>query len=59
MKQRELHNKTKTELAHLLSELRGKLLQFRFDLADKKLKDTSQVSKTRRDIARVLTLLGR
>lgn len=57
MKQRDLHNKTKEELTHLLSELRGKLLQNRFDLADKKLKDNSQVGKTRKDIARILTLL--
>jgi large subunit ribosomal protein L29 len=58
MKQRDINNKTTAELEHLLEELRAKMLQMRFDLADKKLKDTSQVQKARRDIARIMTALN-
>ncbi len=57
MKKIDLQNKDRNALLGLLDELRSKLFQLRFDLADKKLKDVSQISKARRDIARVLTAL--
>ncbi len=59
MKPRDIQNKSKAELEHLLEELRAKSLQARFDLADKKLNDHSQLGKLRRDIARVLTELAK
>ncbi|KKT81365.1 MAG: 50S ribosomal protein L29 [Candidatus Yanofskybacteria bacterium RIFCSPHIGHO2_02_FULL_44_12b] len=55
MKADELKQKTGEELSKLLNELRAKLLKFRFELADKKLKDFSVVNKTKKDIARILT----
>lgn len=57
MKINELKNRTEEELSHLLVELKAKVLKLNFDLADNKIKDVSQISKTRKDIARVLTLL--
>ena len=53
----ELKNKSKDELDQLLVDLKAKILKLNFDLADNKVKDVSQVKKTKKDIARVLTLL--
>jgi len=50
-------NKSKEELTANLFELQAKLAQLRFEQADKKLKDSSQFKKTKKDIARVLTRL--
>ena len=49
--------KTKEELNHSLVDLRAKLLKLNFDLADSKVKDFSQLRKTKQDIARILTVL--
>jgi ribosomal protein L29 len=57
MKKHDLNDKTKTELESMLSELRGTLAQLRFDLADKKLKRTSDIPATKLQIARILTAL--
>lgn len=57
MNTEELKNKSKDELNHLLVDLRAKILKLNFDLADNKVKDVSQVKKTKKSIARVLTLL--
>lgn len=53
----DLKNKTAEELNRNLKELRAKLMQTGFDLADKKLKNTSQIKNTKKDIARALTEL--
>lgn len=53
----DLKNKTAEELNRNLSELRAKLMQAGFDLADKKLKNTGQIKNIKKDIARVLTEL--
>ena len=53
----ELKNKSKDELDQLLVDLKAKILKLNFDLADNKVKDVSQVKKTKKDIARVLTFL--
>lgn len=58
MKAKELHNKGIPELQTLLKELQANMLQMSFDLADKKLKDTSKIQKTKKDIARILTCLA-
>ncbi len=58
MKQQEIKNKDRKELMALLAELQGKLNQLSFELAEKKVKDVSQIGKTKKDIARVLTELS-
>lgn len=57
MKMTELKNKSHNELGQMLAELRGKLLQLRFDHMEKKLKDFSQLGKIKREIAQVLTAM--
>lgn len=52
-----LKNKDVKELTQILNELRAKAVQFSFNLADKKLKNTSQIKKNKQDIARILTEL--
>lgn len=56
MKPAELNNKSIEELHRLLADLKTKLLKLNFDLADNKVKDVSQVGKTKKDIARILTV---
>ena len=53
----DLQNKTKEELNAMLKDLRSKLLQFNFELGEKRLKNYSQVKKTKKEIARILTFL--
>ncbi len=53
----DFKNKDAKELSQILKELRAKIMQAGFDLADKKLKDTSQIKKTKKEIARILTEL--
>ena len=57
MKNADLKNNTKEELNAMLKDMRAKLLQFNFELGEKRLKDFSQVKKTKREIARILTTL--
>ena len=57
MKKNDLTNLTTAELHTKLQDARAKLSQLRFDLADKKLKRTSDIAVTRRLIARLLTAL--
>ncbi len=51
------NNMSEKELLNNLTELRGRLMQLSFDLANKKLKDTSEISKTKKEIAQILTAL--
>ena len=55
----DLQNKTQEELFRMLHDLKAKLLQFNFELAEKRLKDFSQVKKTKKEIARILTTLNK
>lgn len=57
MKVKEIRLKSEKELRQLLQEKREHLRQYLFDLAGKKLKNVRQIRATRRDIARILTLL--
>lgn len=50
-------NKTGEELASMFQDQRTKLLKLKFDLNEKRLKDVSQIKKTKKDIARILTAL--
>ncbi|OGN13940.1 MAG: 50S ribosomal protein L29 [Candidatus Yanofskybacteria bacterium RIFCSPHIGHO2_02_FULL_43_22] len=57
MKSEELKNKKSNELTTLLQEYKTKLAKLSFELEANTLKDTSQLKKTKKDIARILTLL--
>jgi len=57
MKPADLQNKTPKELTETLNELRTKLAKISFEKEANTLKDTSQIKKTKKDIARILTLL--
>lgn len=57
MKKNDMTNRSAAELQNMLSDARGRIAQFRFDLADKKLKRTSDIGITRRSIARIMTAL--
>lgn len=57
MKREPLHNKDAAELRTLLAQEQQNLAQARFDLADRKLKRTSDIGQARRRIARIMTAL--
>ena len=57
MKAKEIREKSKEELETNLKDSRAKLMQARFDLTSRQLRDSSDVKKTKKDIARILTIL--
>jgi len=57
MKIRELRQKSRDELTKLLSEKRSGILTLRFDLAGGRVKNIRGLRSTRKDIARILTIL--
>jgi|YelNatPaOPRAMG01_1025707.scaffolds.fasta_scaffold00218_27 large subunit ribosomal protein L29 len=57
MKPQELREKSKKELEELLLETRQKLFRLKLDLASGKLKNFNQIKQTKREIARILTIL--
>lgn len=57
MKIRELRIKTEKELKENLINLRDKLRDLRFNLAGGKVKNIREIRQTKRDVARILTLL--
>ena len=59
MKYSELKEKKGKELLEALKELRGNLSRFNFQLSNNTLKNYSQIKKTKRDIARVMTVLNK
>lgn len=59
MKSIELQSKSQNELNEMLNELRIKLGKLRFELANKSLKDFSQIKKTKKDVARILTAINK
>lgn len=58
MKFKELQQKSKPELQKLLQESRERLRQLRFDLISGKVKNIKEIRMTKKEIARILTLLG-
>jgi len=58
MKTNELREKQKEELIQLLSEKREALRSLLFDLSAGKIKNVREIRKTKKDIARILTLLN-
>jgi len=57
MKARELRELSTDELHQRLRDLKRKLLNLRFQLASGQLQNTAEIGKTKRDIARTLTVL--
>lgn len=57
MKTKDLRQKTTEELKKTLAEKQEGLLNLRFEIANRKLKDFSQVEKNRKLIARILTII--
>jgi large subunit ribosomal protein L29 len=57
MKASELHEMTQEELLQRLKELREELFNLKFQHATAQLENNAQLKKTRKDIARVLTVL--
>ncbi|MDP6704451.1 MAG: 50S ribosomal protein L29 [archaeon] len=55
MKFTELNNKSKQDLSKQLQQNREKVRQMRFDIASGKQKNSDQLGKAKRDIARILT----
>lgn len=58
MKITELRQKSKSELQKLLQESRERLRQLKFDLTSGKVKNVKEIRETKKDIARILTLLN-
>ncbi len=57
MKITEIRKKSKSELDKLLQESKNKIRALRFDLASGKVKNVREIRKTKKDIARILTIL--
>ncbi len=57
MKTEEIRNLTNEELLKLLEEKKRTLMNLRFQNELGELRDTSLVSKTKRDIARIKTII--
>jgi large subunit ribosomal protein L29 len=58
MRASELRDLTIDELVQREAELKRKLFNLRFQLASGELDNTAELKKTRRDIARVMTIIG-
>ena len=58
MKASKLRKKSETELQKILRQKREKLQKLRFDLTAGKLKNFQEIKQTKRDIARILTVLN-
>jgi large subunit ribosomal protein L29 len=58
MKAKELRQKSEAELKKLLQEKRERLRALRFDLVSGKVKNVREIRETKKDIARILTLLN-
>lgn len=57
MKAAELRKMTSSELKKKEVELKEELFRLKFKLSTADLEDTSKISKTKRDIARIKTIL--
>jgi large subunit ribosomal protein L29 len=57
MKAKELREKKIEELEKILKEKREKLKNLKLDLIQGKLKNVMEIRETKRDIARILTIL--
>ena len=57
MKAIELRKKDKKELEKIVHELRKKLSDLRFKFSSNKLKNTKEINNSKKQIARILTIL--
>ena len=57
MKAKELREKSIEELLKMEKELREKLRNLRFELASGKIKNVREIRATKKDIARILTVI--
>jgi large subunit ribosomal protein L29 len=57
MKAKDLRKKKKEELENLLKEKREKLAKLKLDLSLGKLKNVKEIKETKKDIAKILTVL--
>lgn len=57
MKLAELRQKSKEELEKILKEIRNNFCQLNFNLVSGKVKNVKAVRQTKKEIARILTLL--
>jgi large subunit ribosomal protein L29 len=57
MNAQELHDKSVEELDQMQRELKRKLFNLRFQRSTGELDNTAELGKTRRDIARVMTIV--
>ena len=55
----DLLNKSKKELSGLLAKKRHELIEFRFLVKQGQVKDNKKGRETKKDIARILTLLNK
>lgn len=59
MKAKEMKEKSSEELKKILQEKRSILCQLRFGVKARQVKNHQQLKETKRDVARILTLLGK
>jgi large subunit ribosomal protein L29 len=57
MKASDLRKKDKKELEKIVQELTKKLSDFRFKFSSGKLKNTKEIKNSKKEIARILTIL--
>ncbi|HXK40940.1 MAG TPA: 50S ribosomal protein L29 [Candidatus Paceibacterota bacterium] len=58
MKSKDIKNRDVEELSQTLSDIKAKMAKLSFELEANTLKDTSQIRKAKKDLARVLTEIG-
>ncbi len=58
MKADELRKKDKAELEKSVQDLKKKLNDIRFRFASNKLKNTNEINDTKKEVARILTVLN-
>ncbi len=58
MKIKELRKKRKSELKNMLQSIQEKLRALRFNLASGKVKNIREIRMTKKDIARILTIMA-
>lgn len=57
MKPEELRKRDKKELKKMVQELKKKLSDIRFKFSSNKLKNVKEINNTKKEIARILTVL--
>lgn len=57
MKVQELRRKDKKELEKMIYDLRKKLSDLRFKFSSNKLKNVKEISNSKKEIARILTII--